>query len=162
MAQNVISTAILIIAAVIAVVALINGVFPSVYQMSGSMTTVSDASNDRMKTEIKIICESANLTDHSLNVYLKNTGDKKITGANLAKSDVYYGIGDAMVRCSSDGSSGAIWTYSFAEGNEDATWDPGETLNLWLQTASHDFNAPGQRVKIVLYNGVGDEATFTL
>ena len=35
MAQNVISTAIIIIAAVIAVVALINGVFPAIYQMSG-------------------------------------------------------------------------------------------------------------------------------
>jgi archaeal flagellar protein FlaG len=162
MAQNVISTAILIIAAVIAVVALINGVFPSIYQMSGSMTSVSDASNDRMKTEIKIICESANHTDHSMNVYVKNTGDQKITGANIAKSDVYYGIGDAMGRCSSDGSSGAIWTCSFAGGNGDAIWDPGETLNIWIRTASHDFNAPGQRVKVVLYNGVGDEATFTL
>jgi flagellar protein FlaG len=162
MAQNVISTAILIIAAVIAVVALINGVFPSIYQMSGSMTTVSDASNDRMKTDIKIICQSANQTDHSLNVYLKNTGDQKITGANVARSDVYFGTGDAMERLSYGGSAGARWTYSITEGNGDAAWDPGETLNVWLQTASHDFNAPGQRVKVVLYNGVGDDATFTL
>jgi flagellar protein FlaG len=162
MAQNVISTAILIIAAVIAVVALINGVFPSIYQVSGSMTTVSDASNDRMKTEIKIIWESANPTDHSLNVYLKNTGDQKIAAANIAKSDVYFGTADAMERCSRDGSSGAAWTSSFEGGNGDTTWDPGETLNVWIQTASHDFNSPGQRVKIVLYNGVGDEATFTL
>ena len=162
MAQNVISTAILIIAAVVAVVALINGVFPSIYQMTGSMTTVSDASNDRMKTEIKIICESANPVDHSLNVYLKNTGDQKITAAHIAMSDVYFGSGDFMGRCNSDGANGATWSYSFAGDNEDTTWDPGETLNLWLQTASYDFNAPGQRVKILLYNGVGDEATFTL
>jgi flagellar protein FlaG len=162
MAQNVIGTAILIIAGVIAVVALINGVFPSIYQMSGSMTTVSDASNDRMKTEIKIICESGNPLNHSLNVYLKNTGDQKITAAHIGMSDVYFGTGTAMEKCSSDGSSGANWTCSIAGGNEDTTWDPGETLNLWLQTTSHDFNAPGQRVKIVLYNGVGDEATFTL
>ena len=84
MAQNVITTAILIIAAVIAVVALINGVFPTIYQMSGSMTTVSDASNDRMKTEIRIICESANATDYTMNVYLKNAGDQKIDPATSA------------------------------------------------------------------------------
>jgi archaeal flagellar protein FlaG len=162
MAQNVISTAILIIAAVVAVVALINGVFPSIYQMSGSITSVSDASNDRMKTEIKIICESSNQTDHSLNVYVKNTGDQKITVANIVKSDIYYGIGDAMERCSRDGAPGAAWAHSIEGGNGDATWDPGETLDLWLQTASHDFNLPGQRIKIILYNGVGDEATFTL
>jgi flagellar protein FlaG len=162
MAQNVISTAILIIAAVVAVVALINGVFPSIYQMSGSMTSVSDASNDRMKTEIKIICESANQTDHTLNVYVKNTGDQKITGSRVAMSDVYYGTGDAMERCGHDVASGAMWTYFIVEGNGDSTWDPGETLNVWIITAGHDFTTPGQRVKVVLYNGVGDEATFTL
>jgi flagellar protein FlaG len=162
MAQNIISTAILIIAAVIAVVALINGVFPSIYQMSGSMTSVSDASNDRMKTEIKIICESANQTDHTINVYVKNTGDQKITGQRIGMSDVYFGTGDAMERCGRDGTSGATWAYFIAEGNGDTTWDPGETLNIWIQTASHDFNIPGQRVKVMLYNGVGDEATFTL
>jgi archaeal flagellar protein FlaG len=96
MAQNVISTAILIIAAVIATVALINGVFPAIYQMSGSMQTVSDASNDRMRTEIKIICESANQTDYSMNVYLKNSGDQKVIAAHIGQSDVYFGTGDAM------------------------------------------------------------------
>jgi flagellar protein FlaG len=162
MAQNVISTAILIIAAVIAAVALINGVFPTIYQMSGSMQTVSDASNDRMRTEIKIIYESANQTDNSMNVYLKNSGDQKVTAAHIGQSDVYYGTGDAMERCSSDGSSGATWAWSIDGGNGDSTWDPGETLNIWLKTVNHDFNVPGQRVKIVLYNGVGDQATFTL
>lgn len=162
MAQNVISTAILIIAAVIAAVALINGVFPTIYQMSGSMTTVSDASNDRMRTEIKIICESANQTENSINVYLKNSGDQKVTAAHIGLSDVYFGTGEAMERCSRDGSSGATWAWSIDGGNGDSTWDPGETLDIWLKTADHDFNVPGQRVKIVLYNGVGDEATFTL
>ena len=157
MAQNVISTAILIIAAVVAVVALINGVFPSVYQMSGSITSVSTASNDRMKTEIKIIYESANQTDHSINVYVKNTGDQKITAARIGQTDVYFGAGDAIERSSSE-----AWDWSIENGNGDATWDPGETLDIWLRTASHDFTVPGQRVKIVLYNGVGDEATFTL
>jgi archaeal flagellar protein FlaG len=162
MAQNVISTAILIIAAVIAAVALINGVFPTIYQMSGSMQTVSDASNDRMRTEIKIIYESANQTDNSMNVYLKNSGDEKVTAAHIGQSDVYFGTGEAMERCSSDGSSGATWAWSIDGGNGDSAWDPGETLNLWIKTADHDFSVPGQRVKIVLYNGVGDEATFTL
>jgi flagellar protein FlaG len=162
MAQNVISTAIIIIAAVIAVVALINGVFPAVYQMSGSMTSVSDASGDRMKTEIKIICESGNQTAGSLNVYVKNTGDHRLAAAYIGKTDVYFGTGEAMEKCGSDGSSGATWAWSIEGGNGDASWDPGETLDVWLKTANHDFNVPGQHVKIVLYNGVGDEARFTL
>jgi flagellar protein FlaG len=162
MAQNVISTAILIIAAVVAVVALINGVFPSIYQMSGSMTSVSDASNDRMKTEIMIICESANQTGHSLNIYVKNTGDQKITARHIDETDVYFGTGNAMERCTLQGASGNRWTYSIEEGNHDAVWDPGETMNIWITTDSYDFSVPGQRVKVALYNNVGDEATFTL
>ncbi len=162
MAQNVISTAIIIIAAVIAVVALINGLFPSVYQMSGSMTSVSDASNDRMKTEIKIICESGNQTDHSLNVYVKNTGDRRLADAYIGKTDVYFGTEAAVERCNHPGGASPTWQYGIMDGNGDAYWDPGETLNIWVLTADHDFRTPGQRIKIMLYNGVGAEETFTL
>jgi archaeal flagellar protein FlaG len=162
MAQNVISTAIIIIAAVIAVVALINGVFPTIYQMSGSMTSVSDASNDRMKTEIKIICESANQTGYSLNVYVKNTCDRKMAEAYVGKTDVYFGTEASMSRCNRIGGANPAWRYSIMDGNNDTSWDPGETLNIWIVTSDHDFNVPGQRVKIVLYNGISAEDTFTL
>jgi archaellum component FlaG (FlaF/FlaG flagellin family) len=144
------------------VVALINGVFPAINKMSGSMTSVSDASNDRMKTEIRIIWESASQTDNTLNVYVKNTGDRKITDAYIAMTDIYYGGEASMNKCNHVGGVNPTWTYSIADGNGDSGWDPGETLDICVTTDDHDFKAGSQRVKILLYNGVSDEDTFAL
>jgi archaeal flagellar protein FlaG len=162
MAQNVISTAILVIAAVIAVVALINGIFPAVNQVSGSVTSLSDASSNRMKTEIRIICESANATDHTMDVYVKNTGSLKMDPARIAMTDVYFGDTASMERCNHPGSANPTWGYAIVDGNGDGVWDPGETMDIWIITDNHEFNDGRQRVKVVLYNGVSAGDTFTL
>jgi flagellar protein FlaG len=162
MAQNVISTAILVIAAVIAVVALINGIFPAVNRVSGSVTSLSDASSDRMKTEIRIICESANATDYTLDVYVKNAGSLKIDPARIAMTDVYFGDTVSMERCNHPGSAVPTWGYTIRDGNGDGVWDPGETMGIWIITDNHNFKDVRQRVKVVLYNGVSAGDTFTL
>jgi flagellar protein FlaG len=164
MAQNVISTAILIIAAVIAVVALINGVFPAVYRMSGSVSSVTDASNDRMNTEIRIIYVCANRSeDHSINVFVKNTGTKKVPGGKIPYIDVYYGsAGAGMTKAASGGPSYPYRDASIAEGNGDADWDPGETLDIWVHTGGYDFLSGRQQATVVLANGVSDELEYTL
>lgn len=162
MAQNVISTAILIIATVIAVVALINGIFPAVNKASGSVTSISDASSDRMKAEIRIICESANATNYTMNVYVKNAGSLEIDPARIAMTDIYFGDGASMERCSRPGSTEPTWEYAIMDGDGDGDWDPGETMNIWIKTVDHDFKHGRQRVKIVLYNGVSAADAFTL
>jgi flagellar protein FlaG len=162
MAQNVITTAILIIATVIAVVALINGVFPSINKVAGSVTSISDASSDRMKTEIRIICESANATDYTMNVYVKNAGSQKIDPARIGMTDVYFGDAVTMKRCNHPGSANPTWEYAIMDGNEDEYWDPGETMNFWIKTDDHDFKDERQRVTFVLYNGISAGDTFTL
>jgi flagellar protein FlaG len=162
MAQNVITTAILVIAAVIAVVALINGVFPSINKVAGSVTSISDASSDRMKTEIRIICESANATDYTMNVYVKNAGSQKIDPARIGMTDVYFGDATTMKRCNHPGSANPTWKYSLMDGNQDEYWDPGETMNIWIITDNHNFKSGRQRLAFTLYNGVSAEDTFTL
>lgn len=162
MAQNVITTAILIIAAVIAVVALINGVFPAINKVSGSVTSISDASSDRMKTEIRIICESANATDYTMNVYVKNAGSQKIDPVRIRMTDVYFGNATTMERCNHPGSAYPTWEYSIMDGNQDGFWNQGETLNIWIKTDDHNFKDGRQRVTLMLYNGVSTGDTFTL
>lgn len=164
MAQNVISTAILIVAGVIAVIALINGVFPAIYQMSGSVSSVTDTSSDRMNTEIKIISVSANQSQYySINIYVKNVGACKITGAKIPYLDVYYGsAGAGMTKAASGGTSYPRWEYGIAGGNGDANLDPGETLNIWLRTSAYDFRSGRQKVRVVLANGVSDTMEYTL
>ncbi len=164
MAQNVISTAILIIAAVIAVVALINSVFPAIYRMSGSVTSVTDASNDRMNTEIKIIyvCADAG-EDHAIDVFVKNTGSKKVPEEKIPYADVYYGSATTgMIRAASSGPAYPYRDASIVEGNGDAQWDPGETLEIRVHTNTYDFMGGRQQVAVVLANGVSDRLEFTL
>jgi len=164
MAQNVISTAILIIAAVIAVVALINGVFPAVYRLSGSVTSVTDASNDRMNTEVKIIYVCAGSgEDHSIDIFVKNTGTKTVPEGKVSYIDVYYGSASSgMTKATSSGPSYPYWDSGITEGNGDAGWDPGETLAIRVHTGTYDFLGGRQQVKVVLANGVSDELEYTL
>jgi flagellar protein FlaG len=163
MAQNVISTAILIIAAVIAVVVLINAMFPAVYDMSGSVTSISASSNDRMKTDARIICESIDPVDQeALHVYVKNTGRLGIAAQDLSLTDVYFGNGTYMSKARPTGHARPAWEHSILGGNGDSSWDPGETLDVLVQADDYDFSADTQKVKIVLHNGISCEDEFTL
>lgn len=163
MAQSVISTAILIIAAVIAVVALINAMFPTIYNMSGSVASVSTATNDRMKTDARIIGEGIDPGNAGwLHVYVKNTGKLKITAPNLNLADVYFGSGTDINKCKPAGYSKPTWEYAIQDGNGDTNWDPGETLGILIKTDNYNFKTDSQMVKIVLSSGVSCNDDFTL
>lgn len=162
MSQNTISTAILIIAGVVAAAALINAMFPAVYSMSGSVTSVSDASSDRMKTDFRIISEGLDpLSSSALHVYVKNTGRLAISGPNLAKTDVYFGSGSALYKCKA-GASLPSWQYAIQDGNGDGTWNPGETMDITITAENYDFRSDRQFVRIAAYNGVATDHEFTL
>jgi len=162
MAQNTITTAILIIAGVIATAALLNALFPAIYGMSGSVSSVSESSSDRMKTDFRIISEGLDpLDSNTLHLYVKNTGRLKITGSNIEKSDVYFGSGSSMYKARFD-SSAPSWQYTIQDGNGDSIWNPGETLDITITTDSYDFRADRQTVRLAAYNGVSIEGIFTL
>jgi flagellar protein FlaG len=162
MAQNTITTAILIIAGVIAAAALINAMFPAVYGFSGSVSSVSEASGDQMKTDFTIISEGLDPSVSStLHVYVKNTGRLIIASSNLAKTDVYFGNGTNLYKCKYDASSPS-WQYSIQDGNGDQHWNPGETLDVAISAVNYDFMADRQIVRLVAYNGVTAGEEFTL
>ena len=162
MAQNTISTAILIIAGIVAAAALINAMFPAVYGISGSVSSVSEASGDRMKTDFTIISEGLDPSVSStLHVYVKNTGKLTITGANLAKTDVYFGSGSNLYKCKT-GTALPSWQYAIQDGDGDQHWDPGETLDIAISTDNYDFRSDRQIVRLVVYNGVAAGQEFTL
>jgi len=154
MAQNTISTAILIIAGVIAAAALINAAFPSLYNVAGSVTSVSESSSDRAKTDISIVSEGLD-DGGSLHVYVKNTGRLAITAPNLAKTDVYYGTGSTMYQSQP-------LQYVIRDDNGNNNLDPGETLDITITAAGYDFTADQQSVAVVLYNGASASDTYRL
>ncbi|HMK47664.1 MAG TPA: hypothetical protein VK436_13650 [Methanocella sp.] len=162
MSQSTISTAILIIAGVIATAALINALFPSIYGMAGSVTSVSQSSTDRMKTDIKIISEGMDPSvSDTMHIYVKNTGRMKITSTNLVKSDVYIANSSTTYKCKYS-TGQPSWQYAIKDGNGDSTWDPGETLDIIITAGGYDFHSDGQSVTVALYNGVATHEEYSL
>lgn len=162
MAQEVMSSALLMIATVIATVALINAVYPSIYGMTGSITSVTQTVNDRMKSDIKFVYESSS-DDNNLVVWVKNTGKTQIAMSNLNRTDVFFGKnGKVMNRAGYNTIGFPKWTGSIENDNNNGIWDPTETMKITITTDDHYFSPGDYRVRIVLYNGVYCEEYFTL
>lgn len=161
MASEVISSALLMIATIIATVALINAVFPSIYGMSGTITTVTNNVNDQLKTDMKFIYETTDNTNH-MTAWVKNTGRSNIYLASFDKTDLFYGDANGVMnRATLNGTTGSYWTYTIENGNGDSTWGPGQTMRIDI-TAADDF-VPGTdyKIRLTLPNGAFTEDYFT-
>jgi flagellar protein FlaG len=162
MAQDVISSAILIIAAVIATVVLVNALYPSLYMVTGSVASASDTSSDRLLTDVKIVMASAEGSG-TLHVWVKNDGSTKVPGSRIAYTDVYFGDRGHMSKASANVSGALRWTYVLDDLNGDGNWGPGETLQITVTDESGTgFTAGDHQVKLVLYNSASIEDTIGL
>jgi archaeal flagellar protein FlaG len=163
MASEVISTALLMIATVVAAVALINAVFPSIYGMSGSIQAVTNNVNDRMKTEIQFIYETPDSSGNSLAAWVKNTGQTQMTPGELNDSDLFISDADGVMQLASLNSSTApCWTYTIENGNGNGIWGPGETLEINLNTNQPFVQGNNYDIRLVLYNGAYCEDSFSV
>lgn len=162
MAQEVISSAILIIAAIIATVAIVNAVYPSLFATAGSVTTVSDTASNRVLTDVKIAMASAD-GPGTLYVWVKNDGSTKVPESRIAYTDVYFGDRGHMAKASVNSSEVLRWTYALDDLNGDGDWGPGETLRITVtDEANTSFTAGDHEVKLVLYNAASIEGTISL
>jgi archaeal flagellar protein FlaG len=162
MASEVISSALLMIATIIAAVALINAVFPSIYGMSGSITTMTNNVDDRMKSDIKFIYETTDQSNN-LTAWIKNTGQTQIIPASFNDTDVFYGDANGvMKRAILNSTSAPGWTYNIENDNGNGRLDPGETL--CIHVLSDEPFTPGNyyKIRLVLYNGAFCEDYFTV
>ena len=163
MASEVISSALLMIATVVATIALINAVIPSIYSMSGSITSVTANVNNQMKTDVKFIYETTDGLNH-LTAWVKNTGETQIPLTNFNLTDVFYGDANGvMTRAQLNSTANPSWTFSVENGNGDNEWDPGETLRFDV-TAPVDqpfVSGTDYKVRLTLYNGAYCEDYFT-
>jgi flagellar protein FlaG len=162
MAQETISTAILIIAGIIATVALVNAVYPSLFTATGSVGSVSDTASDRVKTDIRISMSSLQ-NESSLYVWVKNTGSTEIPAGRLDYTDVYFGDAGSMARAETAGAASFRWSYVLDDTDGDGNWGPGETLQVLVSETGSSHLTPGTHiVKLVLYNSASVEDTVTI
>ncbi|MCH8279500.1 MAG: hypothetical protein J4O03_11940 [Chloroflexi bacterium] len=130
--QGVISTALLLIASVIAATALINAVLPAANKSSGALLAANSVAADRIKTDIEIVHASGNDTSNKITLWVKNIGTKNI--APISASDVILTTPSDILRLPYvSGCSSECWDYLVEDSGSD--WKQSVTVKFTLSTS---------------------------
>lgn len=134
MSAETFTTAMFLITAVIAAGVLVNAVFPVVYNMAGTFSSATHESDERLRTDFKIVTYTATPgmpPAGYAKVWLKNVGSSRISTADFTnRSDVFCGkVGDfSRLTWASSGTGDNTWTNQNYDTNNNGYWDPGETI----------------------------------
>ena len=132
MSSDTFTTALFLITAVIAAGVLINAIFPVVYQMTGTFSSASHETDQRLRTDFRIVLDSANQNQYA-RVWIKNTGSEQIPIADIERSDVICGDAgnfNLLSRTSSPTPGYEQWTYTLNNLNNNDFWDSGKHWRL--------------------------------
>lgn len=162
MAQEVISSAILIIAAIIATVALINAVYPSLFTATDSIHSVSDSASDRVKTDVKMDMASKQNAS-TLFVWMKNIGSVAVPAGRLPYTDLYFGEPGSMAMVSTSPAASFRWAFVLDDQDSDGDWDSGETMQIAITDVDEARLTSGTHdLQLVLYNSASFRDTITI
>jgi len=168
MSSETITTALFLITAVIAASILIAAIFPVIFQMAGTFSSASHASDQRLRTDFKIVLAVAN-DSYYARIWMKNTGSEKIAVSDIARSDVICGDTGNFNRLSLS-PSGTLdngqWTYTLSELNANGGnnfWDPGETLEIDARTSTLNIDGGSNYFQFTLPDGTWrSDSSFTV
>jgi len=166
--EKVITSMLLMIAAIVASVVVINSVMPSVQRTGTDISAASDVVGDRLRTDVRIIEATGTPGTDQLYIWIKNTGASSIPA--IDKSDVFFGetnnferIGyDDLATCPNPSPPPRLqpcWQYGIENG---AKWTPSATVRVTIYL---DYNLASNTdyvVTIVLPNGVSTTETFSV
>lgn len=176
MSAETFTTAIFLITAVIAAGVLVNAVLPVVYTMAGTFSSSTHDSDQRLRTDFKIVTYHYTYSAtnaNSADIWMKNIGSSRIAETDIAdRSEVFFGSDIDYSRLTyTDSVTPGVgeWTTEFlTDGSYDLNsnhyWDPGETLHITAHpTASIISISSGQLVyfQFILPGGSWRSQTFT-
>ncbi|MEI7858025.1 MAG: flagellin [Methanomicrobiales archaeon] len=168
MSAETFTTAMFLITAVIAAGVLINAVFPVVYTMAGTFQSATHESDQRLRTDFKIVTTVARESTSDVHVWMKNIGSQRIPLADIQKSDVFCGGVGNFGRLSYTDPPPALlltghWTAIFTDGdlNSNGFWDPGETLEVYAMPSVMFSNGDMMYFQYVLPDGIWRSNEFT-
>lgn len=150
----------LTIAAIVAIVAVVNAVLPSVSRTSGALISASGAVEDRIASQIEIVHATGQDADPDAEIWIKNTGASTIDA--VERVDVFFGPeGDfRRIAMGDDASCTApCWYYAIENA---AVWEPTATLHVTVKSDTDLATATTYYVKIVTPNGIADSKFFTV
>jgi archaeal flagellar protein FlaG len=168
MSAETFTTAMFLITAVLAAGVLINAVFPVVYNMASTFSTATHESDQRMRTDFKVVTYFADGSAKTSEIWMKNIGSARIPFADIARSDVFCGEEGKFGRLNYVSSlplDSNEWTTDSESDrdynlNNNEYWDPGETLHIML--TADDLPDSGGTVyfQFILPDGVWRSVTF--
>ena len=159
-------TAILLIASVVSVVAFVDAVIPSVYDLSNSYSSLADNLGEQFKTAIDIVFiypKPAENNTSVVSVWIKNVGSTNIPLSKLRYSDVFVLSSSNYWNPGFESSTRPSWNYTLVNGNGGDTWNRGETIkvSIYFDTGSLPRNTTTQ-MTFFLYNGVSASDKFSM
>ncbi|AKB52023.1 hypothetical protein MSBRW_2770 [Methanosarcina barkeri str. Wiesmoor] len=158
-----ISSAILTIASVICAFSFVSIVYPSVISAGDPIVSRTNEMGDQILTDMKILHETTAAEGSEVHIWIKNVGSKGISSSLIQKSDLFFGEAGKFERIPYDenGCLAPCWNYSIEQSNDD-NWDKGETLQIRLKPADVPVSRVKYFIKFSAYNGVSEEAYFTV
>jgi flagellar protein FlaG len=158
-----ISSAILTIASVICAFAFVSAVYPSVISAGDPIMSRTDAMGDQIMTDIEILHEATGAEGTEIHVWVKNVGCKEISSGIIPESDLFFGEAGNFERIPYDENGILVpgWNY-LIEQNKDDNWDKGETLRIKIKLVDLPVSGEKYFIKFNTYNGVSEEAYFTV
>jgi flagellar protein FlaG len=149
----------LTIASIVAIVAVVNAVLPSVSRTSGALISASNVVEERIASQVEVVHATGQDADPDAEVWVKNTGASTI-GA-LDRVDVFFGPdGDFQRIPQGDaGCTAPCWEYTIENAT---TWEPTATLHITVHADSDLAAGTTYYVKVVTPNGIADSKFFTV
>ena len=162
MSAETFTTAMFLITAVIAAGVLINAVFPVVYNMAGTFSSATHDSDQRLRTDFKIVTNVAGSDSpyNSAKIWLKNIGSSRIPLADITnRSDVFCGPSGNFDRLSYDydtTTSDKTWVADLYDTNNNGYWDNGETVKIIAYNSDIPSSGSGGSVyfQFILPDGI--------
>lgn len=156
MSKEVIASAILMIVSVIAAVAFVNAILPSVYGLSDSYNSIASNMEDQFKTDIDIIFIYPD--GNNVSIWIKNVGSSNIPLSQLQFSDIFMMSSSSYWNPVFESASAPSWKYTLENGGGD-TWNRGETIKATITLDSLPSDI--YKITFFLYNGVSTSDTFS-
>ncbi len=150
----------LTIASIVAIVAVVNAVLPSVGRTSGALTSASSVVEDRISSQIQIVHATGQDGNPDANVWAKNIGSAAVDP--LSRVDVFFGPTGNFQRIpqGDPGCSAPCWEYTLENGT--SIWEQTSTLRITVHNSGNLATGTTYYVKVVTPNGITDSKFFTV
>jgi archaellum component FlaG (FlaF/FlaG flagellin family) len=169
--DKVLSTVLLVVAAVVTVVLVINSVYPAIGMTNSALTSASAKAADMVKSKVNVIHATGELdnngTWHDTNsdgffnvfVWVKNTGT--VTIDDMKSGDIFISNEENWIRIphvefSPDNYPN--WNYEIENASE---WRQASTIQIKINYLE-SLPQGSYRVKIFIPNGLSDEYYFSM